>query len=287
MASGASGTTHDDRFEAREELHKAQGQSDTPKDDLLDRGQQALSRAAESAAIELARERYPRRRIQRRGWAMFAVYCIVLAAAVALSLAAHTMSVLPGDLPFTRELQETTVPGVAGVLTAVSYIGYPLQSGVILAFVVVLLLIFRMPIEALFVLLTLLADALGGILKVVVGRQRPSSSLVHVVQHLGTYSFPSGHVLHYTVFYGFLFFVVAASFRPSWRRTALLILLGLPIALVGLSRVYLGEHWASDVVGGYLIGALCLVPLIWGYLHTRERLAITSRPPFVRRRHHT
>lgn len=253
---------------------------------LLEHGQEALGHAAEAAATEVARERYPHRRIQRRGWALFASYCIALAVVVALSLAAHATSVLPGDLPFTRELQETAIPGVAGFMTAVSFIGYPVQSAVVLAFVVALLLILRLPIEAVFVLLTLLADAIGGILKVVVGRQRPSSSLVHVVQHLGTYSFPSGHVLHYTVFYGTLFFIVAVNFKPSWRRTLLLVALALPIALVGLSRVYLGEHWASDVVGGYLVGALCLVPLIWGYLRVREHLEFVGRPPFVRRRAH-
>lgn len=251
---------------------------------LIEQGEEALGHAAKAAASEVAHERYPHRRIQRRGWAVFAIYCITLAVVVALSFAAHAISVLPGDLPFTRELQETTTPGVAGLMTAVSYIGYPFQSAVVLGIVVALLLLLHMWIEAGFVLLTLAADAIGGALKVIVGRQRPSSSLVHVVQHLGTYSFPSGHVLHYTVFYGLLFFIVAVNFKPSWQRTVLLVVLALPIALVGLSRVYLGEHWASDVLGGYLVGALCLIPLIWGYLRVRERLEIRGRPPFIRRR---
>src|SRR5262249_21174096 len=125
----------------------------------------------------------------------------------------------------------------------------------------------------LFTLLTLLADALGGLIKQIVGRQRPLPAQVHVVQVLQSPSFPSGHVLHYTVFYGFLAFVLATSFRPSWPRNVLIAVCLALIALVGPSRVYLGEHWLSDVVGGYLIGALFLVPLIALYIWAREHFA--------------
>jgi undecaprenyl-diphosphatase len=96
-------------------------------------------------------------------------------------------------------------------------------------------------------------------------------------------SFPSGHTLHYTVFYGFLLFVVATNFKRSWPRAALLIIFALLILLVGPSRVYLGEHWPTDVLGGYLIGALCLGPLIGGYLWVKARYTIADARPFIRR----
>jgi undecaprenyl-diphosphatase len=143
--------------------------------------------------------------------------------------------------------------------------------------------VIRLRLEALFVVVSLLADALGAVLKVLVGRHRPQPDLVHVVQHLSDGSFPSGHTLHYTVFYGFLIFIVATNFRPSWPRTVALILLAIPIALVGVSRVYLGEHWVTDVVGGYLIGALCLVLLIYGYLWAKQRFAVALHPPYLHR----
>ena len=141
----------------------------------------------------------------------------------------------------------------------------------------------RLRVEAVFLALTLLADLLGGVLKIVVGRNRPTPDLVHVVQQIQQPSFPSGHTLHYTVFYGFLIFVIATNFKSSWPRNVALVIFALLIALVGPSRVYLGEHWPTDVIGGYLIGALCLAPLIAGYLWAKAHLIVTASPPWIRR----
>lgn len=231
----------------------------------------------------VTQEREPRWYALRRGRFLLAVYFVGVIIAVALTIGAHMFSILPGDLPFTRELQETSNPVITSTMTITSAIGYPVQSAIILALTVVVLWIIRLRIEALFVVVSLLADALTGLLKAAVGRHRPLPNVVHVVQSLSDGSFPSGHTLHYTVFYGFLIFVVAANFRASWPRTLAIILLALPIALIGFSRVYLGEHWVTDVVGGYLIGALFLVPLIYGYIWVKQRFSIVGRAPFVRR----
>ncbi len=209
-------------------------------------------------------------------------YIVMLLAALMLAFAAHTFSILPGDLLFTRELQETSNPIIAAVLAAISAIGYPIQAALLLVVAVVVLWVLQLRLEALFVVVSLLADALGALLKVVVGRPRPLPNVVHVVQHLSDASFPSGHTLHYTVFYGFLICVVATRFRPSWPRACVITLLAVPIALVGLSRVYLGEHWLTDVIGGYLIGVLCLVPLIAGYLWATRRFASAAHPSLIR-----
>jgi membrane-associated phospholipid phosphatase len=234
---------------------------------------EAAHQTADQTATQLRRAREPRWRALAKGRAVLVAYVSTLAAVIALGFAAHAFSILPGDIHFTRELQELRIPLVYGLLYAVSYIGYPLLSGVIVALVVVALLAARLSLAALFLLLSLLADALGGLIKQIVGRHRPLPSLVNVVQVIHSPSFPSGHVLHYTVFYGFLAFVLAISFRPSWLRNALIGVCLALIVLVGPSRVYLGEHWLSDVVGGYLIGALLLVPLIAAYMWARERFS--------------
>lgn len=231
----------------------------------------------------VVQEREPRQHAMRRGRFLLAIYLGGLAAAIALTFAAHAFSVLPGDLPFTRELQESSNPFIMTTMTVTSAIGYPVQSAILLVIAVVALWLIRLRVEALFVIVSLLADALAGLLKLAVGRHRPLPSFVHVMQPLSDGSFPSGHTLHYTVFYGFLIFVVATNFRSSWPRVCVIIALALPIALVGLSRVYLGEHWVTDVLGGYLIGALCLVPLIYGYMWTKQRYTIATRPPLLRR----
>ena len=225
----------------------------------------------EQAAERVERERYPRRRITRRATALFIGYVIALAAVIGLALAAHAFSVLPGDLGFTRELQETRNPVVYDLMYGVSLFGFYPWTVIVEVGALAILWLLRLRLEAIFLALTLLADALGGLIKLVVGRHRPSASLVHVFATISGPSFPSGHTVHYTVFFGFLLFILLANFRSSWLRNLLVIFCALLIALVGVSRVYLGEHWLTDVVGGYLVGALCLIPIIYGYLWARRR----------------
>lgn len=221
----------------------------------------------------VAAEEYPRWRVLRRGRVWFSVYVVAVIAVTALALAAHSMSVLPGDLPLTRELQENRQPIVFWLLYGVSWLGFSVQSVVIPVIAIGLLLLFRLRLEALFLAIGIVGEGLlNTLLKAVVGRQRPTSGLVNVVQQINSPSFPSGHVMHYTVFYGFLIFILVTLFRPSWGRNLLLGIFIALIVLVGPSRVYLGEHWPTDVLGAYIIGGLCLVPLIWGYLRAKARV---------------
>jgi undecaprenyl-diphosphatase len=110
--------------------------------------------------------------------------------------------------------------------------------------------------------------AVGALVKLVVFRPRPSADLVKVFSQLPSSGFPSGHVLEFTAFCGFLTFLAYTLLKPSWGRTAALVFLGLLILLMGLSRIYQGQHWFSDVMGAYLLGSLWLVLTIrlyrWG-----------------------
>jgi membrane-associated phospholipid phosphatase len=69
-----------------------------------------------------------------------------------------------------------------------------------------------------------------------------------------SFSYPSGHALGSTILYGFLAYLLATRYpRFAWFIYVLAVLL---IAVIGLSRLYLGVHWPTDIIGGYCIGFL-------------------------------
>lgn len=117
-------------------------------------------------------------------------------------------------------------------------------------------------------------SSLTKLLKVTFERQRPEV----LAEYDGTgFSFPSGHTTGSIVFYGFLIYVIVISpLKKVWKWLINLVL-GLLILLVGLSRVYLGVHFLTDVVGGLLFGLtwllVCIVALEITLWNQRRRQA--------------
>lgn len=95
-----------------------------------------------------------------------------------------------------------------------------------------------------------IGSLLNEILKQLFHRVRPDMlRLVKVTD----YSFPSGHSMNSMIFYGFLVYLMLKYLQPRIKYPAALIL-SLMIFLIGTSRVYLGVHYASDVIAGFIIG---------------------------------
>ena len=105
------------------------------------------------------------------------------------------------------------------------------------------------------------------LLKLVSDRPRPDDSLVQISRAFHEMSFPSGHVVFFVEFFGFMLFLTYALAKPGLARNLGLVGLATMIALVGVSRVYLGAHWPSDVIGGYIAGGLWLMLMIEVYRH--------------------
>jgi len=88
--------------------------------------------------------------------------------------------------------------------------------------------------------------------------QRTRPVVEHPLVNLSTYSFPSGHTIGATLFYGLMAFMVMQSVR-RWRwRVLALLTAGLMILLVALSRIYLGAHYLSDVLAAMAVGIMWL-----------------------------
>ena len=191
-----------------------------------------------------------------------------------MALVKYTPS-FPIDLAISRALQSITNPIFAGLMDAISWAGFSPQSLLIPLVIVALLYGFGFHWEAVAAIFAALFPAIVNVIvKDYIRRPRPGIDLVHVFKVLNSYSFPSGHVMFYVGFFGFLWFLAYTLLKRSWMRTLLLIFLGALIVLVGPSRIYLGQHWPSDVLGAYLLGSLCLVVEIFVYRWGKKRFFV-------------
>jgi undecaprenyl-diphosphatase len=188
-----------------------------------------------------------------------------LAVGVLVTLAifylARAFPTFPGDRQALLDFQSLRSDWLDAAALAVSSFGWaPLAVGLVLGATASLWLL-RRRADALMMLLSLLPLAAGNALKRLVDRPRPDYLLLGPVPDDA--SFPSGHSIYAILFCGLLIFLAEQSFRPLAIRRSVQAGLALLVLAVGASRVYLGAHWPSDVIGGYLFGGLALLGLIW------------------------
>ena len=104
------------------------------------------------------------------------------------------------------------------------------------------------------------------IVKNIIGRTRPSD--INLIIETG-FSFPSGHSMVSFAFYGFLAYYIYHIPLAKSIRYLLICLCALIIFLIGFSRIYLGVHYASDVIGGFLLAIVYLILFI-NFIYKRE-----------------
>jgi undecaprenyl-diphosphatase len=197
---------------------------------------------------------------------------IALMIFIALTVLASTRAYFQIDLAITQALQSLQARWFASLMGAVSWPGNWPQSVIVTGLLI--LGIWWAGFKRATVIGGLCAigvQLLNSLVKISVQRPRPAADLVDVFRELGTFSFPSGHVMFYTGFFGFLLFLVYRLIKDSWKRMALMTIFGGLVALVGLSRVYLGAHWASDVLGGYILGGVWLLLMVEVYRRGQPR----------------
>ena len=102
------------------------------------------------------------------------------------------------------------------------------------------------------VIITILNQLLKRIL------QRPRPTEFRIVEETG-YSFPSGHSMVSMAFYGYLIYLIYRYIKNKYVKWTLITILSILICLIGISRIYLGVHYTSDVLGGFLLSISYLV----------------------------
>jgi undecaprenyl-diphosphatase len=183
--------------------------------------------------------------------------CLLVFGAIAEDVHEQEASAL--DTLATPLLHGLSNPNLDAVMRGITQLGSAIVVGPLLVVALVLLLWRRRRREALFLAVLLIGSLiLNESLKLIFRRPRPQLAWAQVQPE---YSFPSGHAMNSLVFYVGLALVIWAV----WGRRAGLIAVAVAVGLaflIGLSRIYLGYHYFTDVVGGFLAGAAWLLIVV-------------------------
>jgi membrane-associated phospholipid phosphatase len=200
---------------------------------------------------------------------------IITAAFAVLTFLVKTIPSFSIDLQITRGIQQLNFRLFYELMVALSWPGFGPQSLIITALLVLTIYGIGLHWEAVAALLAaVFSTGVNVLVKDLIQRPRPAGAVVHVLDTINSYSFPSGHVMFYLGFFGFIWFLAFSLLKPSWKRGFLLVFFGGLVILIGISRIYVGEHWASDVLGSYLLGTLTLVAIIQFYRWGKTRFFV-------------
>jgi len=207
---------------------------------------------------------------------------LLFVSGMALSIAAYIFGIFPFDLEVAAGLKGFHHPLFVALMGGVSYLGDRWIPLLPVAVITALCCFRRRWVEATFVVATLSAILLAEVLKVLVGRPRPPTFIMDLpplFKSIDQYAYPSGHVLLFVVFYGFMTYL-SSKYLTDWVRSISISICISLIVLIGPSRIVLGDHWMSDVMGSYIIGAFWLIILILLYqmvLHRRKGASTQKR----------
>lgn len=174
------------------------------------------------------------------------------------------------DSTIIAAVQGLESPGLTSIMKFFTFIG----SGTQVAIIALLVLFFLFKVlhhrrELILVIWVVLGSTiLNEILKTVFHRARPT---IHRIVDANGFSFPSGHSMAAFSLYGVIAFLLWRHLSTSLGRGLLILFSIFMIIMIGVSRIYLGVHYPSDVLGGFLASGCLLAVSIWFYQRYMEK----------------
>lgn len=187
---------------------------------------------------------------------------------IALLVSSHEM--VQFDQKWISFIQGMETPLLTAVMKLFTFIG-SMPFIVVLSFLVLFFLykVFKQRSELiLFIVVLLGANVLFLSLKWFFHRARPD---FHRFIEVRGYSFPSGHATNAITLYGLLAFLLWRHIPAKWGRTIVVLISVLMVITIGTSRIYLGVHYPTDIISGYLVGGFWLAAAIYFYQQYKEK----------------
>jgi membrane-associated phospholipid phosphatase len=201
------------------------------------------------------------------GLALIAVY-------LADTAAASMYTYLPFDVPVERFIQSINWGPLVQIFTAFDWVEGTRQEILAIAGIAVIAAVNWRAVPML--VLAALSGPVYSLTAMVIQRPRPSEQLVHVIRHTGSTSYPSGHVAFFSWFLIMLVVCLAVGRVPRAMVAGLWAIATIVLLIVCFGRIYLGEHWPSDVIGGLALGL--------GFTSIALSVRFLSNPVLARRK---
>lgn len=174
------------------------------------------------------------------------------------------------DLLVSQELQEDPTALLDTLMKSFSWLGTVYVAAIMVIAFSIIFFVFKYTREGFFVLSCLLSGGVSYVLKTLIDRPRPTTDFVRIVEETHYQSFPSGHVLFYTAFFGTLMVIaISSSILKLSMKIIISIICAVMIVLGAVSRIYLGAHWFTDVIGGFIVGVLFV--MLTGRIYLRSK----------------
>lgn len=165
------------------------------------------------------------------------------------------------DAEISNWLHSKRTPSLTGLVRIITDFGDVIAYTIIIP--IIALLQYRInknwqhSIESMIILISCFLLNLA--LKFYFGRARPDVSLHLVELSDQSFSYPSGHTMTATAFYGFIIYLALHYFRTPWMKIISIVILTVTILSIGASRIYLGAHYPTDVLAGFLVGTVWVI----------------------------
>ncbi|MZQ85395.1 phosphatase PAP2 family protein [Paenibacillus sp. 5J-6] len=202
-------------------------------------------------------------------WAFFiSLLSAISFGAIALLVTDH--KVVQFDSEIISFIQDLETPSLTNIMKLFTFVGGGLP--VVVVTVIILFFLYKVLHHRseliLFIGVVVGSVILNETLKLIFKRARP---VLHRIIEANGFSFPSGHSMAAFSLYGVVAFLLWRHISTALGRSMLIVISIVMIIMIGISRIYLGVHYPSDVLGGFLASGSWLAISIWYYQRYQER----------------